>query len=111
MSEPSIPRIWKAAADKSWNIYMQSIATPLPETGEALTGIPLLKEKATPELLSIRLPDGTIRELTVAELTAYEGDWQVNLAAISPQELEQGIARLKVCLAHGNGEKCEVCGD
>lgn len=109
MSEPYIPHIWKAAADKSWNIHMQNVGRPLPETGEALTGILLLEERAMPELLSIRLPDGTIRELTTAELVAYQGDWQVNLAHLTEHELEQGIARLKRCLAHEDGVRCPVC--
>ena len=110
MSEPYIPHIWKEAAEKSWNIYMQNIGRPLPETGETLRGIPLPKEKAMPELLSIRLPDGQIVEWSPARIAEYQGDWQVNLAHLTPQELEQGIARLKMCLAHGNDVTCEVCG-
>ena len=69
------------------------------------------KPPVPPELLSIRLPDGQIVEWSSARIAEYQGDWTVNLATITPQELEQGIARLKQCLAHENGEKCEVCGD
>ena len=63
------------------------------------------------ELLSICLPDGQIVNWTVQEVMRYEGEWQVNLAHLTSQELEQGIARLKGCLAHGNDVTCEVCSD
>ena len=61
------------------------------------------------ELLSIRLPDGQIVLWTPGQLAAHEDDWHVNLAQLTPEEAEIGIARLMRCLAHEDGEKCEVC--
>jgi hypothetical protein len=63
------------------------------------------------ELLSIRLPDGRIVSWTPEQIVAYDQEWQVNLAHLTESELEQGIARLKRCMAHEDGEKCPLCGE
>ena len=61
------------------------------------------------ERFSLRLPDGQVVEWTVQEIMSYQVDWKAELATIPEYELEQGMARLKGCLAHDDGAKCPVC--
>ena len=58
-----------------------------------------------PELLLIRLPDGELVYWTPQQILDYHGDWEVEVDVM--QQL--GAQRLLDCIAHGNGERCEVC--
>lgn len=60
-----------------------------------------------PELLSIRLADGTYVEWTPEQIRKYEGEWTVNIRTLDGP----GAQRLLACLAHEDDVTCSVCGD
>ena len=95
MSEPLIPQIGIEAAQKSWDLYMQSASLPLPEQGEHIA-IPRMRQEG--DTIRFRVmpwvwPDGDIYEGVITEVNhdQYGECYHVDTRIIPDHPIKGGI--------------------